>query len=228
MTGILTKILRVFERHRLWEDGVELIGSWCFYLYQRHLGVKPYPFRTQDVDFLLPYPFRGTEKINLIQELEELGFRHDFRSDGSVYLRSAELQIDFIIPEHGRGRGSAPAISSLGLRPMPLRFVDILLEHPISVTESGMRISVPDPAAFCLHKLLIAPRRPLLEKRAKDFEQALHIVPILKKERLRGIYLDLPKAWRKRILQSLQQAAQYAPLLEEQSVSLAGTLQSFE
>ena len=228
MTGILTKVLRVFEKHRLWEEGIELIGSWCFYLYQRHLGVRPYPFKTQDVDFLVPYPFRGKGKVNLLQELAGLGFRHDFRGDGSVYLRSAELQIDFIIPEHGRGMEHAPSIPSLGIRPTPLRFVDILLEHPISVVEDGMRIPIPDPAAFCLHKLLIAPRRPRLEKRIKDYEQALHTVPILKKESLRKIYLALPKAWRKRILQSLEQAAEYAPLLQEQNVSLAGTLRNLE
>jgi len=52
----------VFERHGLWDEGVELIGSWCFYLYQRHLGVKAYPFKTQDIDFLLPYPYRGRVK----------------------------------------------------------------------------------------------------------------------------------------------------------------------
>ena len=52
MIELVRRILAMFERHGLWEDGVELIGSWCFYLYQRHLGVKAYPFKTQDIDFL--------------------------------------------------------------------------------------------------------------------------------------------------------------------------------
>jgi len=74
MIALVRRVLRVFERHQLWDEGVELIGSWCFHLYQRHLGVKPYPLRTQDIDFLLPYPYRGRVKVDLISELEQLGF----------------------------------------------------------------------------------------------------------------------------------------------------------
>lgn len=29
-------ILAVFARNGLFDEGVELIGSWCFYLYQKH------------------------------------------------------------------------------------------------------------------------------------------------------------------------------------------------
>lgn len=194
MIGVLKQVLRVFQKHHLWEEGIELIGSWSFYFYQRHLGVKPYPFKTQDIDFLVPYPFRGKGKVDLLREFEELGFQHNLRSDGSIYLKSAELQIDFIIPERGAGMEKAPAISALGLRPTPLRFVGMLLSHPVSVVEDGIRLSVPDPAAFCLHKLLIAPRRTRLEKRAKDYEQALHVVPALKEGHLRKAYEDLPNA----------------------------------
>ncbi len=63
MIDLVRRILAIFERHGLWDEGVELIGSWCFYLYQRHLGVKPYPFKTQDIDVLLPYPYRGHIKV---------------------------------------------------------------------------------------------------------------------------------------------------------------------
>ncbi len=228
MIRLMRKILSVFERHGLWEEGVELIGSWCFYLYQHHCGVKPYPFKTQDMDFLFPYPYRGKARFNLAKELEGIGFQHDFRSDGSLYLWNAELRIDFIVPERGRGMEKAAAIPSLGLRAMPLRFMDILISHRISVVEDGIRISIPDPAAFCLHKLLIAVRRPRMEGRIKDLEQALHVSPILKKERLKQIYQDLPKAWQKRILQSLHQVGRIAPLLEEEARRLTGTLQNLE
>jgi hypothetical protein len=46
MIELVRRILAVFERRGLWNEGIELIGSWCFYLYQRHLGVKPYPSKT--------------------------------------------------------------------------------------------------------------------------------------------------------------------------------------
>ncbi len=225
MMGLVRKILQVFERYKLWDEGVELIGSWCFHLYQRHLGVQPYPLKTQDIDFLLPYPYRGHVHVDLIKELEALGFRHDFRPDGSSYLWNAELRIEFMIPERGREMEKAPVIRALGLRAMPLRFVELLLHHPISVVEGGIKVVLPDPAAFCLHKLLVATRRKRSESRLKDFEQALHVVPVMKPATLRRVYLELPKTWQRGVLQSLERAAHDVPLLKDDAVHLAETLQ---
>ncbi len=226
MIDLVRKILRVFERHHLWDDGVELIGSWCFLLYQRHLGVTPYPLRTQDIDFLLPYPYEGKHHVDLVQKLEQLGFRHDFRPDGSIYLWNAELRIDFIIPERGRGMEKAALVKPLGLRAMPLRFVDMLLRHPISLAEGDLKVLVPAPAAFCLHKLLVATRRQRVESRLKDFEQALHVAAAVKPAQLRRIYAELPKTWQRAILKSLEQAAGAVPLLSEQAQQLLRTLQT--
>ena len=106
--------------------------------------------------------------------------------------------------------------------------MDILLEHPIVVEEDGMRISIPDPAAFCLHKLLIAPRRPRIEKRVKDIEQALHVVPILKESSLRNVYANFPSAWKKKLFESLKRVPQYAALLQEQADFLRVTLQKID
>jgi len=228
MIELVRRILAVFERHGLWDEGVELIGSWCFYLYQRHLGVKPYPFKTQDIDFLLPYPYRGHAKVDLIDELKRLGFRHDFRPDGSIYLWNAELRIEFLIPERGRGRDKAVEIKPLAVKAMPLRFMDMLLRYPTSVTEGGMRVSLPDPAAFCLHKLLVANRRRRTESRQKDLEQALHVAPIVKESTLKRIYQELPKTWRRAVIQTLEKTAQSTVLLRQEAQHLLDTLQSLK
>lgn len=37
MLEIVRKILKVFEENNLWDEGIELIGSWCFTLYQKTL-----------------------------------------------------------------------------------------------------------------------------------------------------------------------------------------------
>lgn len=34
----MAKILKIFHNNGLFNEGVELIGSWCFHLYQKHLG----------------------------------------------------------------------------------------------------------------------------------------------------------------------------------------------
>ena len=43
MVEIVREILKVFSDNNLFNEGVELIGSWCFKLYQKHLGVKSFP-----------------------------------------------------------------------------------------------------------------------------------------------------------------------------------------
>jgi hypothetical protein len=43
---IVKAVLHAFDKAGLWDDGLELIGSWCFHMYQKHLGVKtPHPNR---------------------------------------------------------------------------------------------------------------------------------------------------------------------------------------
>jgi hypothetical protein len=152
---IIEKILKVFQDNNLFEEGVELIGSWCFQLYQKHLGAKQFPLRTQDIDFLIPFPFHGREHLNFIEQLEGLGFRYDFKRDGSLYLWNAELKIEFITPEKGRGVDKAIKIKKLGITAIPLRFVSLLLDNPVTVIDNGIKIRIPNPANFCLHKLII-------------------------------------------------------------------------
>ena len=126
MDKIILKILKVFADNNLFNEGIELIGSWSFQLYQKHLGAKSFPLRTQDIDFLIPNPYKGKEHANFIKQLEELGFKRDFSSNGSLYLWNAELKIEFITPQKGRGLDDSIRVRKLGFNAIPLRFVDLL------------------------------------------------------------------------------------------------------
>ena len=55
----LVAILRKLTEEKAWDAGFEIIGSWCFLLYQRHLPMEKYPFKTEDLDILIPRPFKG-------------------------------------------------------------------------------------------------------------------------------------------------------------------------
>ena len=136
----MPKILRVFDENRLWEDRIALIGSWCFLLYQKHFKVKNFPLRTQDIDFLIPFPYKGKREIDLINKLKEFGFILNFNPDGSHYLWSADLRIDFLAPEKGRGTEKALNIKQLSLRATPLRFLDILLKDQIIIKEENLKL----------------------------------------------------------------------------------------
>ena len=90
MDALFLKLLKLFDELGLWKDGVELIGSWSFLLYQRHLGVRPLPLRTQDVDFLLPWPYPARSTVGLSDALSELGFAYLWQLSPRKGLRFCE------------------------------------------------------------------------------------------------------------------------------------------
>jgi len=145
---LIYKIFEVFKKNKLFDEGVELIGSYSFLLYQKYLGAPQFPFRTPDIDFLIPNPFKGKEHFGFIDELIALGFQKDFRRNGSIFLYNAELLIEFITPEKGKGVDEAIAVKKLGLRAIPLRFVSLLLDNPMTIIDNGIAILVPNPAYF--------------------------------------------------------------------------------
>ena len=228
MINTITRILKVLADNNLFREGVELIGSWCFQLYQKHLDVEKFPLRTQDIDFLIPNPYRGKDHPDLIKQLEALGFQCDCRSDGSLYLWNAELKIEFITPEKGRGVDRSIKIRKLGINAIPLRFVMLLLDNPITIEESGIKVLVPNPANFCLHKLIIASRRRNIDKSLKDLQQAICTSVIVSDQKLQSLFCSLPKKWRQTIIRTLVKGFQEIPLLETETNKLLLTLQSIK
>jgi hypothetical protein len=222
---LIEQILKVFADNHLFEEGVELICSWCFHLYQKHLGAKSFPLRTQDIDFLIPNPYHGKEHADFVEQLEALGFNRDFKRDGSLYLWNTELKIEFITPEKSRGADNAIKIKKLGVNAIPLRFVSLLLDNPISLVEGDVKIRVPNPANFCLHKLIIASRRIKLDKSIKDLQQEICTSVIVDQQEIKQLFESLPKKWRQAILRMLGKSKIELPLLNEEIEKLELTLQ---
>jgi len=225
---LVADILKVFADNNLFNEGIELIGSWCFQLYQKHLGAKSFPLRTIDIDFLIPNPYRGKEHTDFVNQLESLGFSSDCKRDGSLYLWSEELKIEFITPEKGRGVEKAVRIKKLGINAIPLRFANLLLEKPVTVVENGIKILVPNPAHFCLHKLIVASRRRKIDKSLKDLEQAICTSVIVDDQEMKQLFQSLPKRWREVIIRMLGKAETELPLLSEEIEKLEFALQNIE
>ncbi len=228
MVKLIGKILKVFADNDLFDEGAELIGSWCFKLYQKHLGVDNFPLRTPDIDFLLPTPFRGKAHPNFLKELEDLGFEIDFKGDGSLYLWNTELKIEFMTTEKGRGTDKAVKIKNLGVNAIALRYVGFLLEEPIIIVEDGIKVRVPAPGRFCLHKLIIASQRKTLDKSLKDLQQAIHTFKIVDKQEIQELFQILPKKWGRSVLRMLEKAKTEFPLLSDKTGELIFTLQNIK
>lgn len=226
MLEIIAGILNVFAKNGLFEEGVELVGSWSFLIYQKYLGARSLPFVTHDVDFLIPNPFRGREHPELVQQLELLGFRHDFRSDGSVFLWQADFAIDFLTPEKGRGSEEPINFKKLGLNAVPLRYMDLLLEDSMTVSVEGVKVRVPNPANYFFHKLILTAKRKNRTKSGKDLEQALCTSVIVNAVDMANRFKKFPKGWRMDILKVLARSEKSLPLYAKEIERINIALQS--
>lgn len=216
LLGPVRDLIVILSDKGLWEDGAEIVGSWCFRIYQQYLGVRSYPVRTDDIDILVPMPWRG-RALDLAGHLRQMGFTEHFNPDGSTsYLRPG-LRVEFLSP---RKRFRKSRTRGVGVRPQELAFVEMLLERPWTIKlMAGVKVLVPSPATFVIHKLIVAGRRSRADKRHKDLVQALSVARLLlaredhRKELARAWEDTLP-AWRKKALASVRQAKAEFPLEE--------------
>lgn len=212
-SDLFKAVLETFDKLGLWDDGVELIGSWSFLIYQRHMGVRPLPLRTLDIDFLLPRPYPHRSAVDLEAALTPLGFHRGFAGSGAVHYLHPELKLEFLTPERGKGQEERPRlIKPLGLRAIQLRFLDMLFEDSIVIKEGNVRLRVPNPLNYCLHKLIVAQRRRKKEKREKDMEQAVYVLAVLKPTDFKEALSKLPKKWKTYVNKSLGRAWDLFPL----------------
>ncbi len=210
---VLKELIAAFDEEGLWEAGLELVGSWCFKVYQNYFGVEFFPFRTMDIDLAVKLPYRGSKKdIGAI--LKSLGFEERFNAaDGTIAYHGGEVMVEFIRARKGSGaRSQNPQVAQLGLAPVPVPYLDLLLDNPVTLRLKKVgKVTLPHPAAFFVHKLLIAAARRNQAKREKDYRQAAAVAKsVALDEAMLEVAKDigdrLPRAWHKRIRQSLKQA----------------------
>jgi hypothetical protein len=87
--------------------------------------------------------------------------------------------------------------------------MNIPLSHRMIVQYKDLTLTIPEPEAFTLHKLIVSQRRTNADKREKDIETVRGMVQFFKgKEihvtRLQQIYNDMPKGWQKKIVAALK------------------------
>lgn len=158
-----------------------VIGGWAQHLYRRHFNNPPELsiLRTLDIDLLFARPPALKARGSLDESLGALGFQREYEANGSTKYSSREAEIEFLIPERGRGDEKPYLIKELAIRAQSLRFLDMLMVEPLEVKYRKFRVKVPDPIRFCFHKLLISERRPKKEKREKDLQTAMELAALL-------------------------------------------------
>jgi hypothetical protein len=214
-TGPLRKLLTTMEGLGCFEAGIELIGSYCFKVYQSHFGVEWFPLRTIDIDFAVPIPYKGPP-ADLEAVLKELGFRQEFCTDGTIFFEGNGLKIEFLQPRKGSGiKGRLPEVKALSTVPIPPPYLNILLDNKMEVSLRDIgRIALPSMPAFTVHKLLIASLPESKAKRAKDYNQVCAVAKKIITDRnliaeAQRIFRNMPLGWRKPIHSSARNLQEF-------------------
>ncbi len=171
---------------RLNESGVlrhiVLIGSWCIPLYREYFRGSEYrtSITTRDVDFFVPLPLGIKNRVDIETVLKGLGFVIGFRGpEGYISFNHPELILEFLVADRGAGSDKPYKLDQLGVNAQPLRFLNLLTRKLISVKVGDIRISLPHPALFALHKIIVSEKRSRKEKSFKDLDSAVRIMTAL-------------------------------------------------
>lgn len=200
------RVLRALADAGVFHAGGVLVGTHSFVVLGNLLGVRwDTSLRTQDVDIAadatLGIAVPGTD-ADLPSALDSLqmGFLPvpglDPESPTTSFkVRGRSLRVDLLTPS-ARAQSRPVRLPRLAAAAQPLRFLDYLIESPVkaAVVNGGVvGVSVPDPARFALHKLMVAGERPaaMQVKRDKDLSQAAQMLEVLHSDRPG----DLALAW---------------------------------
>jgi hypothetical protein len=212
-TGRIKDLFQLMESEGLWDEGLQLIGSWCFTFFQNYLGVAYYPERTVDVDFAIRVPYQG-RPAKIGEKLVELGLQEDRNTrDGSIVYLGGDIKVEFLTDQKGDGKSRKDTyIPELDIAPQALPYLRILLDHPVaySIRDLG-KVTVPSMSAFMVHKLVVVSKRKDLGKKEKDLRQAKAVAEALEKdpeqlEDLRAVFRGLHKTRQRMVRNSALEA----------------------
>ncbi|MBA7471156.1 hypothetical protein ES705_01725 [subsurface metagenome] len=206
------EILRRLSRVRVLNN-IVLIGSWCIPFYKEYFAkVKYVPsIRTRDIDFLIPVPSRIQKKVDIPELVKDLGFVIGFKGpQGYIRLEHPKLFIEFLVPEKGKGTDKPYPLPKLGVNAIALRFLNFLSENTIKIKIEDFYLTLPHPANFSLHKLIVFQRRIKRDKAIKDRNIAIRILKALINKGevniINEVFDSVPQKWQKKIVKGLEKA----------------------
>ncbi|HEY5555631.1 GSU2403 family nucleotidyltransferase fold protein [Acetobacterium sp.] len=155
-------------------EHVILIGSWAEYLYEQCNVVESFisTTKTMDIDFLVKNIRKPREKIALVDAFQEKGYDLAFRHNGVVTLVKDEFEVEFLAKQIGK---PIPVVDSLNFGKLEtLGHMSVIEKNIITVGYEGVPVSIPNPAAFALQKMVINKDRKA--KQMKDAEAVKNLV----------------------------------------------------
>lgn len=161
---------------------------------------------------LIPLSFRG-KPVDFSDFFKNIGFKLSSYPDGSVFFSGHKMKIGFLEPENEEHTMPPRPGRDVEMTPQLLNTLDILFEEPMVLKAAkGIRAMVPAPAAFTVHKLIMATCFKRAGMREKDIRQALYAGKYAlseKSEQLKLVRLwkRLPQPWQRKVRRTLADAA---------------------
>ena len=192
------KILEWLARSGLFSKGVVVVGSHAFAAIGNALGVRwGSSLKTTDMDFARPsgislaIPDSG-EIIRIpevVQQLDTSFFEvpqlNLKQPSTSMMSRKTKVKIDFLTTQRSWNDDEPHYFPDLAIAAEPLRYMDYLIGDRLFtgllVGSYAIPVTLPDPARFAVHKLVIAQERATAfqTKVEKDIAQATEIIEAL-------------------------------------------------
>ena len=148
--------------------------------------------KTMDVDFLVRNLRRPTPAAHLVTEARERGYlvESDRLTGVTKLYTTGGLEAEFLICKVGAGVEDALR-TNLGVTAQALRHLDTLSRHVVTVDFAGLRVNVPTPEAYVVHKMIVNNERG--RKQEKDALAIQRMWPFLDYDRLAAVLGGLTK-----------------------------------
>lgn len=204
--------------------GAVVVGTHAFNAYSGMLGVRWLDsFKTNDVDIAhggrsMALALRHDDAADLHGALTiDNGFLPAILESGVAGVtyrsqRDATFEIDFVTPE--TSVVGPVTIPSLNVVAQPIKFIQFLLQDVqravvLSDAGSSQLVTVPAPARYAAHKLIVAANRPVAEraKSKKDLKQFLALAEVLPEDEINEALAAAASegpGWRSRLARSLK------------------------
>ncbi len=148
--------------------------------------------RTLDIDFLVRNLRRLTEPLGLAVVAREAGYlvESDRLTGTTKIMDRSGLEIEFLIGKMGAGAESALK-TNIGVTAQSLWHMKILSHNAEPVSYLGMKVIVPSPEAYAVHKMVINKERK--SKSEKDARAVIGIWPYLDRDEVERVVGTLTK-----------------------------------
>ena len=179
----------------LFRDGAVLVGTAAYMMCEPHAGSRlPAPtLMTGDLDLAtasLALTADPPERMEAILQRADPSYEGvmqlDPRQPASRFRNAAGYLVDLITPMRTRRDTNPMRLDALAAGAAPLQYLSWLITDPVPTVAlwgSGIAVTIPQPARFAVHKLILAQRRDAASrlKRTKDLAQAAALIEALRR-----------------------------------------------